>query len=118
MLEKQFKLHCATDELKLSIAEFKKSIRDYRLEVTDQEIQFVFDYFDKGSLGSINYLEFMDALRGKLTEQRLNVINRVFEKLDSNDSDDFITFSDMLSNFQARLHPDVKNQRRHEQEVF
>jgi len=41
----------------------------------------------------------MDALRGKLTEQRLNVINRVFEKLDSNDSDDFITFSDMLSNF-------------------
>jgi Ca2+-binding EF-hand superfamily protein len=31
----------------LSLSEFRKAIRDHRIEVTDPEIDIVFNYFDR-----------------------------------------------------------------------
>jgi len=48
----------------LSINEFRKAVRDYRIDVTDSEIGIIFNLFDPDETGKIDFMEFINALRG------------------------------------------------------
>ena len=48
----------------LCISEFTKAMKDYMLGFTDAEIKLLFDYFDIDRSGSVDYDEFIRALRG------------------------------------------------------
>jgi len=47
----------------LSLAEFKKGCRDYGLELESDVVQQMFKEFDKDGSGSIDFDEFLRALR-------------------------------------------------------
>jgi len=47
----------------LSLAEFKKGCRDYGLELEADVVQQMFRQFDKDNSGSIDFDEFLRALR-------------------------------------------------------
>jgi hypothetical protein len=53
------------------LTEFRKAIRDHKIEVTDPEIDLVFQYFDRESSGLIDLWGFMFVLRGEMSQFRV-----------------------------------------------
>ncbi len=45
--------------MKLSLSEFKKVIKDYRLKFSDKESETLFKRFDRDASGEIDYDEFL-----------------------------------------------------------
>jgi Ca2+-binding EF-hand superfamily protein len=66
----------------LSLAEFKKAVKDYRVEIPDYGIEKVFRAFDVNRDGTIDYDEFLRTLRGELNEFRRNLTLRAFKVMD------------------------------------
>lgn len=60
--------------------------------------------FDKDKNGTVNYDEFLVAIRPPLNESRLKVINMAFEKMDKN-GDGVVTVEDLKMTYNVRFHP-------------
>ena len=58
--------------------EFRKAIRDYKLDVPDDAILIVFNAFDLNRDGTIDYDEFLRMIRGDLTPGRLALVKRAY----------------------------------------
>ena len=54
----------------IDMYEFKKAVKDFRIELNDQEIQQVFSAFDRDGSGSIDYDEFVRGVRGPMNSFR------------------------------------------------
>ena len=48
----------------VDMGEFKKCIRDSRIDVTDSEIYIMFHLFDNEEYGKINFFDFLNTLKG------------------------------------------------------
>ncbi|MDR3582083.1 MAG: EF-hand domain-containing protein [Candidatus Pacebacteria bacterium] len=51
----------------LSLPEFKKVVKDYRLKINEKEAEKLFGVFDRNHSGSIDYDEFVRAIIVRLT---------------------------------------------------
>lgn len=54
----------------LTLSEFRKAIRDHRIEVTDPEIDIVFSYFDRDQSGYIDLWGMLFVLKGEMNQFR------------------------------------------------
>lgn len=70
----------ADNDGQLNLQEFRKVIREHKIEVTDPEIDLVFSYFDRDNSGVIDLWGFMYVLRGEMNPYRLQLAEQVFEK--------------------------------------
>lgn len=50
----------------LTLSEFRKALRDHRIDVTDSEIDLVFTYFDRDRTGLVDLWGMMFVLKGEL----------------------------------------------------
>lgn len=66
----------------LNIHEFRKAIKDHRIEVTDQEIDMVFSYFDREQIGLIDLWGILFVFKGDLTPQRSAMVEQAYNKID------------------------------------
>ena len=48
----------------IDMQEFRKAIKDFRIDLNEQEIEIVFSSFDRDGSGTIDYDEFVRGLRG------------------------------------------------------
>jgi Ca2+-binding EF-hand superfamily protein len=62
----------------ISIQEFKKVIRDQRIDISETECHQVFEVFDQWSTGLINYMELLACVKGVVDESRRRLISRVW----------------------------------------
>jgi Ca2+-binding EF-hand superfamily protein len=46
--------------------------------IIEENVHVLFQSFDKNNDGTINYLEFIDTLRGPMNEQRVKVVKDAF----------------------------------------
>lgn len=90
----------------LSREELCYGLRDYGVVLRRGEADQVFDHFDKDGSGSIDFDEFLFALRGELNEHRLGLVKAAFKKLDKT-RDGVITIDDLRECYDASQHPDV-----------
>jgi Ca2+-binding EF-hand superfamily protein len=90
----------------LSIAEFEKACRDFKLEITSEDIGLLFSAFDINRDGTIQYDEFLRIIRGNLNEARRAIVERAFKKLDR-DNSGVIEVSDLVGIYNASKHPAV-----------
>jgi Ca2+-binding EF-hand superfamily protein len=81
-LLKQFKLNDFNNTKELELYEFTKSLHEFETELDDDEISLLFDYFDKEKTGVINYVNFVNAIRGPMNQQRVAVVKEAFSKVD------------------------------------
>lgn len=63
MLCRMFKIIDDDGSRSINLAEFKKGIRDYGLDVDQSVIQAMFQQFDRDGSGSIDFDEFLVTLR-------------------------------------------------------
>jgi len=83
------------------LSEFTKGIRDFRIDVPETDIKRLFDAFDLNKDGSIDYDEFLEAIRGPMNDFRIKLVDRAFDKLDKN-KDGVLRLDDIKGVYNAK----------------
>ena len=116
-LLRQCKLNDENDTKELEIYEFTKSLREFETELSDNEIESIFNYFDKEKIGFVNYVNFINAIRGPMNQKRVAVVKEAFKKLDIDKSGQ-VEIAEIKSQFNAKNDRDVKSGKKTEEEVY
>lgn len=98
----------------LNLSEFRRAIRDHRIEVTDPEIDLVFQYFDREASGLIDLWGFMFVLRGEMPQLRIQLVEQLFEKFRT---EDHVQIGTLKANFNVRNHPDLRSGKKSDDEI-
>lgn len=97
----------------LSRSEFEKACRDFKLEITSEDIGTLFAGFDINRDGTIQYDEFLRVIRGDLSDYRRGLAERAFKKLDRDGSGE-VEVQDLEGVYNAKKHPAVVDGRKTE----
>ena len=116
-IKRTFMLIDENADKKISFHEFEKMFKRYRFNLSQVEINNLFNYFDKDGSGFIDYAEFLNGIVGDLNQFRKDVLKQVFEKLDK-DETGFITVGQLREGFNPKEHPLVRKGKRTEDEVL
>ena len=66
----------------LSLQEFTKTCRDFKMGVTEENVPVLFNNFDTNRDQTLSVEEFLKTVRGELTFGRVAVLSRAFDSLD------------------------------------
>ena len=116
-LLKQFKLNDDNNTKELEIYEFTKALHEFETELSDDEIKAIFNYFDKEKTGFINYVKFINAIRGPMNQKRIDIVKEAFKKLDIDKSGQ-VEIAEIKLQFNAKNDRDVKSGNKTEEEVY
>ena len=116
-LAKQFKIMDDNDSNTIDFKEFSKVVRDYRIELSENEKQAVFNLVDRNRNGEIDYDELVRAIRGPMNNFRRNLVAKAFNKLDQ-DQSEIIDINDIKKFYSAKAHPLVRTGKCTEEEVL
>ena len=103
-IKRTFMLIDENGDKKISFHEFEKMFKRYRFNLSQVEINNLFNYFDKDGSGYIDYGEFVNGIVGDLNKFRKDILKQVFEKLDKNETG-FITVGQLRDNYNPKNHP-------------
>jgi len=78
-LQRQFKIMDDDNSKSLNKYEFNKAMTDYMLGFSAQENAALFEYFDVDSSGTIDYDEFLRAVRGPMNMTRKKIVAQAFK---------------------------------------
>ena len=62
----------------LSRAEFEKACRDFKTDLSSEEVGALFNVFDSNKDGQIKYDEFLRNIRGEMNEYRMRLVLKAF----------------------------------------
>ena len=116
-LFRQFKLNDENNSKELELYEFMKSFHEFETELNDDEITSIFNYFDKEKTGVINYVNFINAVRGPMNQKRVAVVKEAFKKLDEDKSGQ-VEISEIKTQYNAKNDRDVKSGKKTEEEAY
>ena len=98
----------------LSMPEFGKACKDFKIGVSEENVPILFSLFDKNGDGTLQYDEFIGAVRAPLSMQRAALVDQAFELLSGGSSElDFEEIKKVYGQNAGR-HPDVIQGRRTE----
>ena len=98
----------------LEFKEFKRAIKDFKLEVEDVDIENIFKSFDKNGDGVLQMEEFMDMILGQLNSKRMQAVDEAWAKLDASNRG-YVMYSKVRDTFDGKKHPDVGNGKKTEE---
>lgn len=101
----------------ISLPEFSKACRDFKIGISDENIPILFDVFDTNRDGTLNIDEFLMAIRGELNDFRRGLVEKAFHKIDK-DGSGMIEIDDIKDIYNASKHPDVIQGRKTEDQIL
>ena len=101
----------------ISFDEFEKIFKTYRYDLSETEINNLFNYFDKEGNGYIKYEEFLNELCNNLNQFRKDILKQVFNKLDEKEKG-FITVGIIRHEYNPKGNPLVRQRKRSEDEIL
>ena len=116
-LGRHFKILDDSGDKILQASELRKALKEYRLNLTDDEVALVLANLDVSGDGVVDYEEFLAAVRGKMNEARRSVVQKAFRKMDRK-RDGVINMEDINKFYNAKNHPDVLAGKKTETEVL
>jgi Ca2+-binding EF-hand superfamily protein len=116
-LARQFKIFDDNNSKSLDYDEFAKAMKDFKVDMSPNEIKILFGIFDRDGEGSIDYDEFLRAVRGEMNQKRKKLALQAFDKLDS-DKSGVIEINEIKYLYNVKNHPDVKSGKKTEDEVY
>jgi Ca2+-binding EF-hand superfamily protein len=115
---RSFKIMDDDGSRSLNLYEFTKGLNDYGVFLDDkQAYQDCYDRFDSNGDGSIDFDEFLKALRPPMSKARVTLIRKAFTKLDKT-GDGEVTPEDLKDTFDPTHHPKYKNGEWEAEQVF
>lgn len=97
--------------------EFKYAMRDYGVNITDEEVEAVVNFFDTTKNGKISFDEFLRAIRGQLNKRRLEMVHMAYKILDKS-GDGLVTIDDIMEIYDPTFHPDFASGRKTKEAVL
>jgi len=101
----------------ISFDEFEKIFKTYRYDLSETEINNLFNYFDKEGNGYIKYEEFLNELCNNLNHFRKDILKQVFNKLNEKEKG-FITVGIIRHEYNPKGNPLVRQGKRSEDEIL
>ena len=102
---------------RITFDQFENIFKKFRFDLSDEEINNLFNYFDKAGSGFIDYDEFVNGVCSNLNKFRKDILKQVFNKLDQNERG-FVTVYQLRHEYNPREHPLVRQGKRNEDEVL
>ena len=116
-MRRTFMLMDENSSKKISFNDFDKLFKTFRYDLSETEINNLFNYYDKGRNGFIKYDEFIKDLCVNLNEFRKGILKQVFNKLDNGEKG-FITVGTIRNEYNPRGNPLVRQGKRTEDEIL
>ena len=116
-MRRTFMLMDENSSKKISFNDFDKLFKTFRYDLSETEINNLFNYYDKGRNGFIKYDEFIKDLCVNLNEFRKGILKQVFNKLDNGEKG-FITVGTIRNEYNPRGNPLVRQGKRKEDEIL
>ncbi len=116
-LGRQFKLFDENNNKSLDLNEFTHALREYKIELDDDEILKLFNQFDDNGDGIIEYEEFIKEVRGPMNAKRTAVVTQAFNKLDI-DKSGFIDMNEIKHSYNAKNNPEVRQGKKTEEDIY
>jgi Ca2+-binding EF-hand superfamily protein len=116
-MQRQFKIMDDNNSRSIDTVEFKKAMKDFRVDLTDSEVTLVFQAFDRDGSGEIDYDEFVRGVRGPMNKFRVDIVRAAFKKIDR-DGSGVLELNDIQGVYNASKHPDVKSGKKTEDEIL
>ena len=116
-LRRTFMIIDENSNKKITFDEFEKLFKKYRFNLSQEEVNNLFNYFDKDGSGFIDYEEFVNGICGNLNKFRKKVLKQVFQKLD-NDERGYISVGQLRHEYNPKEHPLVRQGKRTEDEIL
>ena len=91
---------------KLDAQEFFHGLNDCGCNLSKEETDALLSHFDTDHDGSVNFDEFLVAIRGQLNATRQAVVNAAFAKFDA-DGSGVVTAADLRVCYSTNAHPKV-----------
>eukprot|EP00826_Nyctotherus_ovalis_P008157 TRINITY_DN12102_c0_g9_i2.p1 TRINITY_DN12102_c0_g9~~TRINITY_DN12102_c0_g9_i2.p1 ORF type:complete len:472 (-),score=193.05 TRINITY_DN12102_c0_g9_i2:797-2212(-) len=105
-LERQFKVYTKDDVLE--IEDFKKAVENFRLKVSQENLEEVFKELDKSGEGKILFDDIMSVILGRMTPRRKQLVDAAFTNIDK-DNDGVANKEDIARIFEGWRHEDAKS---------
>eukprot|EP01060_Flectonema_neradi_P018912 TRINITY_DN2587_c0_g1_i1.p1 TRINITY_DN2587_c0_g1~~TRINITY_DN2587_c0_g1_i1.p1 ORF type:complete len:367 (+),score=68.61 TRINITY_DN2587_c0_g1_i1:68-1168(+) len=102
---------------RLNRRELKTGMEDYGIELTSEELDTIFYFFDEDKSGDISVTELLVGIRGKMNSQRKELVQMAYTRLDK-DGDQVVTAADLLRIYDTTRHPDVVSGEKTQEEVI
>jgi len=83
---KQFKIADDDYSKDLDLYEFKKAVRDFRVNLSEKDSERLFRIFDRDRSGRIDYDEFLRGIRGEMNNFRVGFAKKAFQIMDKDRS--------------------------------
>lgn len=101
----------------LNIDEFKKGMHDFRIGLTPSDSDRLFKIFDRERTCKLSYNDFLYGIRGEMNDFRKELCKRAFKIMDR-DNSGFVDINDLRHRYNAKMHPDVIQGKKTEDEVL
>jgi Ca2+-binding EF-hand superfamily protein len=102
---------------KITFDQFEDLFKKFRYDLSEEEINRLFNYFDKEGSGFIDYDDFVNGVCSNLNKFRRDVLKQVFRKLDSEEKG-YVTVYQLRHEYNPTEHPLVRQGKRSEDEVL
>ena len=116
-IRRTFMLIDENSDKRIQYSEFEKMLKRYRFNLSQVEINNLFNYFDKDGSGYIDYGEFIGGILGDLSKFRKDILKQVFDKIDKNETGT-ITVDQLREAYNPKEHPLVRQGKRSEDEIL
>ena len=116
-IQRQFKIMDDDNSKTLTLAEFKKGCRDFRVDIDEKDMEAVFAALDRDRNGHIDYDELIRGIRGPLSSFRRVLVQQAWKKLDR-DRNGTVDIEDLRGVYNAKSHPEVRSGKKTEDEVL
>lgn len=116
-LARQFKIFDDNNSGTLDLPELTKAIRDFRVDLSPNEIKILFNLVDTDQSGEVSYDEFLREIRGDMNKARRNLVDQAFKKLDT-DGSGAVEMEEIKKLYNCKKHPDVLSGKKTEDEVY
>jgi Ca2+-binding EF-hand superfamily protein len=104
-LQRKFRIMDDDGSKTLSMAEFKKAMKEMNFEISDKELGNLYRSFDVDESGSISFEEFIQGLRDPLTERRKQLVIQAFGQIDV-DGSGIVDADEVKDKYDVSQHPD------------
>ena len=102
---------------KLQFEEFAEGVHSYGLNLRDEDLKRLFQYFDRDKSGTVSVSEFVRGVRPGMPANRLDLVNQAFRLLDdANDGN--VSLKDLARFYDTSRHPEVLAGRTTPEEVL
>ena len=116
-MKRVFKIMDDNNNGTLEVQEFWKAVKDFRINLNQDEARHLFDLFDRNGDGTVDYDEILRAVAGDMNKFRVALVRKAFQILDKN-GNGVVELDDIKGVYNGKQHPDVKAGKKTEDEVL